>query len=527
MKIIIGSRGSKLALWQAHFTRDVLVNAGYEVEIKVIKTKGDQIQHLGFDKIEGKGFFTKEIEDALLNKEIDLAVHSCKDMPTSSPAGLTIAGYSKRAAANDVILIRKDKVNDGLLMQLPARGVVGTSSARRKAQLRSFRPDIDLKDIRGNVGSRIKKLKQGEYDAILLAAAGIDRLGDELESLDGLKRIDLSPRMFVAAPAQGVLAFQTREDDDRMSEITDLLNDESSSRIAKTERQVLEAFDGGCQMPIGVYAEQKEDTLHMWISKSDAWNALPQRMHFRIKDDLTVEDVEQIHRGFEVDMVGSVFISTDLGEDDIFRREISAYDVELKYQPMIGFRPQDFKIGFKELLALNWLFFSSKNAAKYFFEKYPDIPENIQIAAINKGTAAALSRLGHAPHFIGEGGDMTAIAKAFDATRGENVIFPMASHSQRTIQKQLQNKFTHDIVVYDNFPLENIDEREESILVFTSPMNASNYFTNFALKEDQRVVAIGPSTAKAIVAFGWTCEAAYEPTKWALVDTVTRLLTTM
>ncbi|MCB0503584.1 MAG: hydroxymethylbilane synthase, partial [Bacteroidetes bacterium] len=166
-KVIIGTRGSELALWQANFTKHKLETAGYEVEIHIIKTRGDKIQHLSFDKIEGKGFFTKEIEDALLNKEIDLAVHSCKDLPTESPEGLTIAAYSARAAAQDVLLIRNEGHNDRLPLELKEGAIVGTSSARRKAQIKSFRTDISLKDIRGNVPTRINKLKEGQFDAIL------------------------------------------------------------------------------------------------------------------------------------------------------------------------------------------------------------------------------------------------------------------------------------------------------------------------------------------------------------------------
>ncbi|MEZ5023476.1 MAG: hydroxymethylbilane synthase [Chitinophagales bacterium] len=171
-KVIIGTRGSKLALWQAYFTKDKLEAAGYEVTINIIKTRGDQIQHLSFDKLEGKGFFTKEIEEALLNKEVDLAVHSCKDLPTESPEGLTLTAYSARAAAHDVLLIRKEGHDGKLELELKANAVVGTSSARRKAQIMSFRPDIELKDIRGNVPTRINKLREGQFDAILLAAAG-------------------------------------------------------------------------------------------------------------------------------------------------------------------------------------------------------------------------------------------------------------------------------------------------------------------------------------------------------------------
>ena len=166
-KIIIGSRGSDLALWQAHFTEGELQKLVHEVEIKIIKTQGDKIQHLSFDKLEGKGFFTKELEDALLRGDIDLAVHSMKDLPTTAPEGLVTTAVSYRADPADWLVINKTALEEGQLFQLKNNATVGTSSARRKAQMRDFRPDVVLKDIRGNVPTRLNKLRQGDFDAIL------------------------------------------------------------------------------------------------------------------------------------------------------------------------------------------------------------------------------------------------------------------------------------------------------------------------------------------------------------------------
>ena len=164
--VIIGTRGSELALWQANFTKSVLENNGLQVELKIIKTKGDATQqwNLSFDKIEGKGFFTKELEDELLAGTIDLAVHSCKDLPTEFPEGLTIAAYSKRANPFDILLIRKESVDETKVLKLKENAIVGTSSARRKAQLIAYRPDFVLQDLRGNVPTRVKKLAEENYE---------------------------------------------------------------------------------------------------------------------------------------------------------------------------------------------------------------------------------------------------------------------------------------------------------------------------------------------------------------------------
>ncbi|MCG8576790.1 MAG: hydroxymethylbilane synthase, partial [Flavobacteriales bacterium] len=184
MNITIGSRGSDLALWQAHFVKRQLEEQGHSVSIEIIVTKGDRIQDLSFDKIEGKGFFTKEIEDALLNGKIDLAVHSHKDLETTSPEGLTIGAVSYRENPTDSLIIRKDVADSSSKFKLSETAVVGTSSARRQTQLKRLMPQLEIKDLRGNVPTRIQKLRDGQYDAIVLATAGLKRLEMDLSEFE-------------------------------------------------------------------------------------------------------------------------------------------------------------------------------------------------------------------------------------------------------------------------------------------------------------------------------------------------------
>jgi hydroxymethylbilane synthase len=253
MKLRIGTRGSKLALWQAHFTQAELTRIGVESELIIIKTQGDLIQHLGFDKMEGKGFFTKEIEEALLRGDIDLAVHSMKDLPTQQPEGLVITAVSYRDNPADLLIIRPESVAPGKIFKLKEGAIVGTSAARRKAQLQAYRPDVTLKDIRGNVPTRLEKLRQGDFDAIFLAAAGVGRL--ELDMSD-LEVVTLNPREFVPAPAQGVLAWQTNRDDVATRTILKRLHHTEISSVTNVERRVLQLMDGGCQLPLGVHCER-------------------------------------------------------------------------------------------------------------------------------------------------------------------------------------------------------------------------------------------------------------------------------
>lgn len=254
-EIIIGSRGSDLALWQANFVKASLEELGHSVRIEIIKTQGDKIQHLSFDKMEGKGFFTKEIEEALLDKRIDLAVHSCKDLETNQPDGLIIAANSSRANPADILLIKPEAFDPDQKWHLKENAVVGTSSARRKVQLLHHRPDVQIEDIRGNVPTRVNKLRDGNFDAIVLAKAGLDRL--QLDYSD-LQHFEFNPNEFIPAPAQGVLALQVRENNLSLLDALKPMHDEDVGECIEVERKVLNLLEGGCQLPLGSYCTKSE-----------------------------------------------------------------------------------------------------------------------------------------------------------------------------------------------------------------------------------------------------------------------------
>lgn len=291
-KIIIGSRGSDLALWQANFVQAELEKLGCEVELTIIKTQGDKIQHLSFDKMEGKGFFTKEIEAALLDKSIDLAVHSHKDLETTYPAGLTIAAVSEREDPAEFLVIHPNALDEDEKWGLKKGAIVGTSSARRKAQLVHHRPDISLKDLRGNVPTRIDKLRNGGYDAIMLAAAGVTRL--ELD-LSDLKVVRLNPEEFVPAPAQGVLGLQIREEDSEIAEILSKLNHTEIAERINIERKVLNLLDGGCQLPLGVYCPD-DKTAHVAFTKDWEKGAIFKTFTIENKETIAQEIVDTLNQ---------------------------------------------------------------------------------------------------------------------------------------------------------------------------------------------------------------------------------------
>lgn len=287
--ITIGTRGSDLAMWQANHVKAQLEAIGQNVNIQVIKTKGDRIQDLSFDKIEGKGFFTKEIEVALLNHDIDIAVHSHKDLETSTPEGLITAAVSERANPCELLLIRKSAHAQNALWELKKKAVVGTSAARRKSQLLALRSDVEIKDLRGNVPTRVEKLKSGEYDAILLAKAGVERLNLDLSDLI---TVDLTPDEFVPAPAQGVLAIQIREQDKELHQILQKINDTEVQKLVHLEREVLRLMDGGCQLPLGVYC----DNRYVHVAYSDYAMHASRYFRFPYKDtpDFPAKIVEHL-----------------------------------------------------------------------------------------------------------------------------------------------------------------------------------------------------------------------------------------
>ncbi len=258
MKIRIGTRGSALAMWQARFIAERI--GSDKTEIMVIKTAGDRIQNVSFDKMEGKGFFTKEIEEALLNKRIDLAVHSLKDLPTENTPGLTIAAIPEREDPADRLLIRRESISGKDPLPLGEGAVVGTSSMRRLAQLKLLRPDLTVNPLRGNINTRLKKLNEGNYDAIVLAAAGVKRI--ELDT-SGLEVIDLCPDKFIPAPGQGALGIQIRERDEITRKAVEFLNHHVTEQRILAERSFLHSFGGGCHIPLGAIAEVNKDKIFL------------------------------------------------------------------------------------------------------------------------------------------------------------------------------------------------------------------------------------------------------------------------
>ena len=260
--LVLGTRGSDLALWQARrMAARIRGELGRECRLEIVKTQGDQIQNVAFHKMEGKGFFTKELQLALVDGTVDLVVHSLKDLPTEEPEGLEVVAIPERTTTADLLLARTDLLEPSAAnpLGLPPGSVVGTSSLRRAAQVLVLAPGVRVTALRGNVPTRVGKLQRGDYDAILLAAAGVSRLGLDLE---GLEVVELPPEVMLPAPGQGALAVEARAGDPHTAGLA-ALHDAPVARRVGAERLLLQMLGGGCHLPFGCLADEDGGALRL------------------------------------------------------------------------------------------------------------------------------------------------------------------------------------------------------------------------------------------------------------------------
>ena len=298
MRIRIGSRGSVLALWQAEHVRQRLEALGHEAAVQVITTTGDRVQDRRLEEVGGKGAFLKEIEEAMLAGDVDLAVHSLKDVPTALPAGLRLCAILERADPRDALLS-----SAGLsLKRLPAGARVGTTSLRRRAQVAALRPDLVLQDLRGNVDTRIRKLRDGVCDAILLAVAGLERLGRRAEATEVL-----DPDVFLPAPGQGAIALESRDGDGPVAAAVAPFDHPPSARAVAAERALLSGLHGGCNVPLGAYAVEESGAVRLtaFVARPDgsgllraqARDADPRRVGAALAEQLLARGARELMSG--------------------------------------------------------------------------------------------------------------------------------------------------------------------------------------------------------------------------------------
>ncbi len=520
--ITIGTRGSDLALWQANYIKDRLAAINIEAELKIIKTQGDSILNLRLDKLEGKGFFTKELEEHLLEKSVDLAVHSHKDLPTVNPPGLIIAAVSEREDPSEVILILKDCVDSSKKLSVKHNGIVGTSSNRRQSQLLAVRPDLEFENLRGNVNTRIQKLRDEKYDAIIMAKAGISRLKLDLSEFY-IEVIEPTAEL-VPAPSQGVLAVQIREEDQELFNVLQQINDSAVAERIAVERKVLNLFDGGCHMPLGCYCEKDEDGLfHVWTTKSIDQDEFPDRLYITSKS--TEGLAEMILEKFDIPnrkLPKKVFISRELSEQSYFGKALRKHNIEIEAKSLIRTVPTIHKLDSYVFKQVDWIFFSSKNGIEYFFSLEPLLPKDIKFGVVGRGSEDALRALGKTVSFVGESSDTAEISKEFAVVaNGTTVLFPLAKDSLRSIKQSLsEDTKIVEMVIYETILEEEVEPTYADVLVFTSPSNVDAYFADNLLQPGQQVVSIGKSTGVKFDEMGVTYILPASPDEIGLAEVV-------
>lgn len=519
--LIIGTRGSELALWQANYVKDRLAEIGVDAALKVIKTQGDIVQHLRLDKLEGKGFFTKELEEELLNGGIDLAVHSHKDLPTVHPPGLIIAAVTAREDPSELLIIHKDCVDLKKRLALKHNAIVGTSSNRRKAQLSAMRPDLEFDDLRGNVLSRIQKLRDENFDAIMLAKAGITRVNVDLSDFHVE---ELPPVEIIPAPAQGVLAVQIRENDTQLTDLLQAINDAAVADTIAVERKVLNLFDAGCHAPLGCYCRKQGDLYEVWTSKADDNEGFPDRLY--IAAESTTGLAERIANKFDKGrkLPSHVFITRDLSETSYFHRAMTKHGITVEDRSLIRIFPMINKLDPYILKYVDWVFFGSKNGIENFFKLEPRLSKRTKFAVIGRGSEEMLRQFGHAPEFSGErlGINMEEIAEEFaKIASGTTVLIPRAKESLETIQQSLTaDTKVINLPVYQTRIDTNVSKSNADVLIFTSPSNVEAYFVDNLVDPGQQIICIGRSTGRKIEELGLSYTLPYSPDEIGLAEAV-------
>lgn len=516
--LIIGTRGSRLALWQADHIEARLRAAGHASAQRIIKTQGDRVQELSFDKMEGKGFFTKEIEAELLNGTVDLAVHSCKDLETRDPDGLHISAIAGRAACEELLIIRRQARDGRMDLELKQQAVVGTSSARRKSQLKLLRPDVTITDLRGNVPTRVEKLRSGDYDAILLAKAGIDRL--ELD-LSDLHVITLDPRVFVPAPAQGALAIQTRRADERANQAAEDLHDDAAALCTGLERAVLFGYRGGCQVPLGVHAVRNGSSFSLWASAARTWDATPGRAYLTGTDAnaLATEAITRLQR---TPASLCVFITREVEPRGVMRRALTAHGIGLAGAALLSPDALTFTVP----ACHQRVFFTSPNAVRFFVKGGGSLLAT-PCDAIGQGTARELRMHGVTPAFIGDGPDTPTIAKRYAELYGDQyVLFPCAEKGLRTVQKAMGEGRAIDVHVYRMVSVPPVQVPDADVVIVTSPEHAGVMHALRPLSSFQHCIAMGTSTAQRVQEIsGAQAVIPWSSTEMALLDAVFNIAT--
>ncbi len=488
MKIRLGTRASELALWQANRVRDrLLAEEGVEVELIKISTEGDRVRDRPLRELAGSGFFTKEIERALLDDEIDLAVHSHKDLALAAPDGLVIVAVPPRAALHERLLIHADAHDPGGgLLPVASGARVGTGAPRRREQLKVLRPDLDVVDLRGNVPTRVERVRSARLDAVVLAAAGLDRLALDTA---GIVVVDLEPDVFVPAPAQGALGIEVRATDTELVALCGRrLHDVDTSLVVEAERLVLAKAGGGCHLPLGVTVARGEDDesgptwiAHAFLGPGHPEEGAPARWAIGHGGSPLLAATEVWRSlatcqptgrgplgGRRVALVGS---GEEGGRGKLAER-LPALGAEVVFERVLAFEDTKAptlsgllgRLGQGDAVVC-----TSQEAARRLADH--SVPQGALIAAVGPATAAALKAIGWTPGLVGSGG-AADLARRLEIEPGHTVVFPCAEQARPELPKVLAERGVkvESVAVYRTVEAEDVERADDvDARVYMSP----------------------------------------------------------
>ncbi|MDE1832904.1 MAG: hydroxymethylbilane synthase [Candidatus Micrarchaeota archaeon] len=521
-RYVVGTRGSKLSLIQTEMAvgaiRKLFPDA--DIEIRVIKTEGDKKSDLPLSIIGGLGVFTKDIEKELISKNIDMAVHSLKDLPPKIMPGLAIGAVLKREDPRDVLISSNGAKLDGL----PKNARIGTSSPRRTSQLLAYRKDFQIINLRGNVDTRLKKLDNNEYDAIIIAAAGVARLGMK-------NRITqfIEPSMMIPSPSQGALAIEIREGDKELAEMLKKIEDKSTRIATDAEREFLRRFGVGCRMPVGAYAEVKAGKIKItgMISNEDGTELYKAEISSDAKDNITAgaQLAEKLLAAGGAKLIReSTIYNTDSLRGKLILitrpkeqseqlssklKELGAVPILL---PMIAIRMKGIdEKTMKKLGTYDIVIFTSANAAKALAQEGITELIKAKTVAIGPETASILAKGGMDGITIPKADTSEEIAKSVGNVNGKRILLPQSDIAESGLYEMLKKKgaVVDRVVVYDTVAtkpkkaeLSDVFSRKIDVITIASPSAAKNL--SRCLKEIKwnatfrpKIVCIGPKTAAA------------------------------
>lgn len=522
-QLIVGARGSELSLVQADIIKTKLQEFFSELSIiiKIVKTTGDKnMDPIPLDSV-GKGWFTKELDRALLDGSIDMAVHSLKDLPEELPEELIIAAIPQREDAREAFVSSQNIP----FLKLKKGAIIGTDSTRRKVQIMHKRKDITVKSIRGNVNTRLKKLADGEYDGVFLAVAGIKRLGKESVITEYFDTDDMIP-----SPGQGALAVVIKKENKELFKKLQKLSHEDTVIAVKAERAFSKVFGGGCKTPVGAYAQIKNKKIHLRgfvgsLYKNEVHKALltgksdnPEAIGEELANEF-------INKGYTIDERPQFVVITRPQNATIkMQKQIESLGLQTYFYPSIAITKdtltKNSQHNLSRIDSFDWIVFTSQNGVRFFIEDLTKLGisleslKNKKIAAVGKKTAEVLMKYHLQVDFVPTKFTTETLALEFPEAAGKKIFMARANLASSTLKEKLEERgaIVTDIAIYKTSYLENnnpefdmlVQNRQIYCITFTSPSTVTGFLNNIKTSSirnevfNLKVLSIGPVTTKAL-----------------------------